>query len=63
MSSEQLKSDSGSATIDRSPEDLADLLGEYVIDRDDHLNAPGFVVRPDDVATVLGTLRNEVVSE
>jgi NADH-quinone oxidoreductase subunit C/D len=59
MSSEQLKSDSGSATIDRSPEDLADLLGEYVIDRDDHLNAPGFVVRPDDVATVLGTLRNE----
>jgi len=40
-------------------DELADLLGEHVIDREDHLNAEGFVIRPDEVATVLRTLREQ----
>ena len=28
---------------------LADLLGDRAIGRNDHVNAPGFVVSPDDV--------------
>ncbi|WP_049921624.1 NADH-quinone oxidoreductase subunit D [Halopiger djelfimassiliensis] len=38
---------------------LDGLLEEYAIGRDDHLNAPAFVVRPDDVRAVLSTLRDE----
>ncbi|MGM0590311.1 MAG: NADH-quinone oxidoreductase subunit D [Halobacteriota archaeon] len=38
---------------------LEALLGEYVLERDDHLNAPGFVIRPDDVQDVLFKLRDE----
>jgi NADH-quinone oxidoreductase subunit C/D len=38
---------------------LADLLGEKVLDREEHVNAGGFVVRPDDVQDVLFTLRDE----
>ena len=38
---------------------LADLLGEQVIDREEHLNAEGFVIRPDEVQDVLFTLRDE----
>ena len=37
---------------------LADLLGESVLDREHHVNCEAFVVRPDDVATVLETLRD-----
>ena len=37
---------------------LADLLSEYVVDREQHVNCEGFVVRPDDVAAVLSTLRD-----
>ena len=44
------------ATTERS---LADLLSPYATDRDDHLNAPAFVVRPDEVAAALSTLRDE----
>ncbi len=40
-------------------DDLADLLGDRVIDRESHVNAEGFVVRPDAVAAVLTTLRDE----
>ncbi|WP_276299723.1 NADH-quinone oxidoreductase subunit D [Halorussus lipolyticus] len=57
MSSEKLQPDSSSAI--QSTEEIADLLSEHVIERDDHLNAPGFVVRPDEVTDVLGKLRNE----
>jgi NADH-quinone oxidoreductase subunit C/D len=42
-----------------SPDELEALLGEAVIDRDDHRNAPGYVVRPDAVQEVLSTLRDE----
>jgi NADH-quinone oxidoreductase subunit C/D len=47
------------AVEERSPEELEDLLGDRVLDRDDHLNAPGFVVRPDEVQDVLFDLRDE----
>ena len=40
-------------------EEISDLLGDLVIDRDDHLNAPGFVVRPDEVQDTLFRLRDE----
>src|SRR6056297_23952 len=40
-------------------DEIADLLGEHVIDREDHLNAPAFVVRPDEVQEALFTLRDE----
>ncbi len=40
-------------------DDLAELLGEHVIGREQHLNAPGFVVRPDEVQDVLTILRDE----
>ncbi|SNZ13456.1 NADH-quinone oxidoreductase subunit C/D [Natronoarchaeum philippinense] len=38
---------------------LESLLGEYVLEREDHINAGGFVIRPDDVQDVLSTLREE----
>ena len=38
---------------------LASLLGETLLDREDHGNAEGFVVRPDQVRTVLRTLKQE----
>jgi NADH-quinone oxidoreductase subunit C/D len=37
---------------------LAALLSESVIDREEHLNCEAFVIRPDDVAAVLSTLRD-----
>ncbi|GAA0243654.1 NADH-quinone oxidoreductase subunit D [Haladaptatus pallidirubidus] len=40
-------------------DELADLLGDSVIGREEHLNAPGFVVRPDEVQNALRTLRDE----
>ncbi|QLG27568.1 NADH-quinone oxidoreductase subunit D [Halorarum halophilum] len=42
-----------------SADDLADLLGEHVLAREEHLNAPGYVVRPDAVQDVLSTLKTE----
>ncbi|WP_123533099.1 NADH-quinone oxidoreductase subunit D [Halosimplex salinum] len=38
---------------------LADLLGDTVIDRESHVNAEGFVVRPDEVQDALFALRDE----
>ncbi|MEF8814515.1 MAG: NADH-quinone oxidoreductase subunit D [Halovenus sp.] len=38
---------------------LAALLDEYVLDREQHVNTEGFVIRPDDVQAVLSTLREE----
>jgi len=37
-------------------DELADLLGEHVLDREEHVNAEGFVIRPDEVEDVLSTL-------
>jgi NADH-quinone oxidoreductase subunit C/D len=44
---------------DGDDDDLEALLGEYVLARDDHLNAPGVVIRPDEVQDVLYKLRDE----
>ncbi|ELY62723.1 NADH-quinone oxidoreductase subunit C, partial [Natronobacterium gregoryi] len=38
---------------------LEELLSEYVLGRDDHENAPAFVIRPTDVQEVLRVLREE----
>jgi NADH-quinone oxidoreductase subunit C/D len=38
---------------------LAALLGDSVLDREEHVHAEGFVVRPDDVANVLSTLKEQ----
>ncbi|WP_436927285.1 NADH-quinone oxidoreductase subunit D [Halosimplex amylolyticum] len=38
---------------------LADLLGDTVIDRESHVNAEAFVVRPDEVQEALFALRDE----
>ncbi|QLK25790.1 NADH-quinone oxidoreductase subunit D [Natrinema zhouii] len=45
--------------VEVSEDDLAALIGDRALSRDDHLNAPGFVIRPDDVRDVLTDLRDE----
>ncbi|GAA0235307.1 NADH-quinone oxidoreductase subunit D [Haladaptatus pallidirubidus] len=40
-------------------DELADLLGELVIGREDHMNAPAFVIRSDEVQDALTILREE----
>jgi NADH-quinone oxidoreductase subunit C/D len=50
----------GEPSVDPSdPDALADLLGDRVLDRETHLNAPGFVIAPDEVQSTLRTLRDE----
>ncbi len=44
---------------DLDADGIAALLGEAVLDREEHLNAPGFVIRPDAVQEVLTKLRDE----
>ncbi|MDF9745294.1 NADH-quinone oxidoreductase subunit D [Natrinema salsiterrestre] len=45
--------------VDVTEDELAALIGDRALARDDHLNAPGFVIRPDDVQDVLTDLRDE----
>ena len=40
-------------------DDLEELLGALVIDRDEHVHAPAFVIRPDTVQETLTRLRDE----
>jgi NADH-quinone oxidoreductase subunit C/D len=40
-------------------DELEALLGDKVIDREEHVNAEGFVIRPDEVEETLSTLRDE----
>jgi NADH-quinone oxidoreductase subunit C/D len=40
-------------------EEIEALLGDRLVARDDHVNAPGFVIRPDQVQDVLFDLRDE----
>jgi NADH-quinone oxidoreductase subunit C/D len=40
-------------------DELAELLGEHLLGREEHVNAEGFVIRPDDVEAVLSTLEAE----
>ncbi|MDJ1430761.1 NADH-quinone oxidoreductase subunit D [Halostagnicola sp. A-GB9-2] len=45
--------------VDVTEDELEALIGDRAIGRDDHLNAPGFVINPDDVQDVLFDLRDE----
>ena len=40
-------------------DELGALLGETALDREEHVNAPAFVVRPDEVQTALSLLREQ----
>ncbi|MFD1599799.1 NADH-quinone oxidoreductase subunit D [Halobellus rarus] len=40
-------------------DEIAELLGDLVVDREEHVNAPGFVIRPDTVQETLRRLRDE----
>ena len=60
MSLEEPTPDDGVVeTLPTGGDDLAALLGDLVVDREEHLNAPGFVVRPDAVQEALRRLRDE----
>ena len=60
MSLEEPSPDAGAIeAVPQTADELADLLGDRVLDREEHVNAPGFVVRPDEVQDVLFTLRDE----
>ncbi|MFD1563904.1 NADH-quinone oxidoreductase subunit D [Haloarchaeobius amylolyticus] len=45
--------------VEVTEDELEALIGDRALARDDHLNAPGFVIRPDDVQDVLTDLRDE----
>jgi NADH-quinone oxidoreductase subunit C/D len=40
-------------------DELEELLGDHVLGRESHVNAEGFVIRPDEVQDVLSTLKTE----
>ncbi|MFP8955841.1 NADH-quinone oxidoreductase subunit D [Natrialbaceae archaeon A-CW3] len=48
-----------SADLEVTEDELEALLGDRALSRDDHKNAPGFVIRPDDVQDVLFDLRDQ----
>ncbi|SEW00248.1 NADH-quinone oxidoreductase subunit D [Halobacterium jilantaiense] len=39
-------------------DEIESLIGDHVLEREDHLNAPGFVIRADAVQDVLGALKD-----
>jgi len=41
------------------PDRIASLIDEHIIGRDDHVNAPGYIIQPDSVQAVLSTLKDE----
>ncbi len=45
--------------VEVTEDELEAIVGDRALARDDHLNAPGFVIRPDDVQDVLRDLRDE----
>ena len=45
--------------IESGETELEALLDDLIVDRDDHENAPAFVIRPDTVQETLGRLKNE----
>ena len=47
------------AAEERSADELAELLGDLVIGREEHVHAPGYVIRPDAVQETLSTLKTE----
>ncbi|MFC7071032.1 NADH-quinone oxidoreductase subunit D [Halobaculum lipolyticum] len=59
MSLEEPEPDAPATVEEQTPDEIAELLGDHVIGREEHLNAPGYVVRPDEVQAVLSTLKND----
>ena len=59
MSLEAPDTPESDAVPEHSPDELEALLGDLVVDRDDHLNAPGFVIRPDTVQETLSILKEQ----
>ncbi|MFC6826037.1 NADH-quinone oxidoreductase subunit D [Halopelagius fulvigenes] len=59
MSLERQRTPESVSAVPTTGDELADLLGDLVVGREEHLNAPGLVVRPDDVQEALFTLRDE----
>ncbi|WP_284013371.1 NADH-quinone oxidoreductase subunit D [Halobaculum litoreum] len=59
MSLEEPEPDAPATVEEQSADELAELLGDHVIGREEHLNAPGYVVRPDEVQAVLSTLKED----
>ena len=45
--------------VETTEDELEAIVGDRALARDDHVNAPGFVIRPDDVQDVLTDLRDE----
>ncbi|QCJ47910.1 NADH-quinone oxidoreductase subunit D [Haloprofundus sp. MHR1] len=59
MSLERPEASEGASVERHSADELADLLGDLVIGREEHINAPGYVIRPDSVQETLSLLKNE----
>ena len=60
MSLEEPTPDDGAVeTLPTGADEIAELLGDLVIDTETHVNAPGFVIRPDTVQETLRRLRDE----
>ncbi|WP_435062711.1 NADH-quinone oxidoreductase subunit D [Halobaculum sp. EA56] len=59
MSLEDPEPDAPATVEEQTPDELAELLGDRVIGREEHLNAPGYVIRPDAVQDTLSTLKEE----
>ena len=61
MSLEEPEPDEGvvEAAEELDYDELAELVGDRLLDREEHVNAEGFVVRPDEVQDVLFDLRDE----
>ncbi|AUX09777.1 NADH-quinone oxidoreductase subunit C/D [Halalkaliarchaeum desulfuricum] len=60
MSMEKQTTETEPQTVaEQEPDELESLLGDLVLERDDHVNAPGFVIRPDDVQDTLSLLKEE----
>ncbi|MFB6154434.1 MAG: NADH-quinone oxidoreductase subunit C, partial [Haloferacaceae archaeon] len=49
----------GVAAEPTTEDELEELLGDRVLDTESHVNAPGYVIRPDEVQDVLFDLRDE----
>ncbi|WP_224269512.1 NADH-quinone oxidoreductase subunit D [Haloprofundus salinisoli] len=59
MSLERPETSESKSVQRHSADELADLLGDLVIGREEHINAPGYVIRPDSVQETLSLLKNE----
>ncbi|NHX36402.1 MULTISPECIES: NADH-quinone oxidoreductase subunit D [Halolamina] len=54
-----LQEESETPEIESGETELEALLDDLIVDRDDHMNAPAFVIRPDTVQETLGRLKEE----